>query len=142
MQPSQDLLNENEKVNNDAKTKANEEAKLKYSETLYTLTRERIKLAGDVKRRPAEDLREEERIIVYRALIQQLLKDFNIDKLNAETQHLVAELIQSMFDVDKMLYFVAPDWWKPRRSARTPQALGLAEAARIVLAARCQPRIQ
>jgi hypothetical protein len=26
----------------------------------------------------------------------------------------VAELINSIFDVDKMLYFVAPEWWRPR----------------------------
>jgi len=26
-----------------------------------------------------------------------------------------AELVQSMFDVDKMLYFVAPEWWMPRQ---------------------------
>jgi hypothetical protein len=26
----------------------------------------------------------------------------------------VAELINSIFDVEKMLYFVAPEWWRPR----------------------------
>jgi hypothetical protein len=30
------------------------------------------------------------------------------------TRHVVAELIESIFDVDKMLYFVAPEWWRPR----------------------------
>ena len=30
------------------------------------------------------------------------------------TRHVVAELINSIFDVDKMLYFVAPEWWRPR----------------------------
>jgi hypothetical protein len=30
----------------------------------------------------------------------------------------LSELINSIFDVDKMLYFVAPEWWKPRRSAQ------------------------
>jgi hypothetical protein len=30
------------------------------------------------------------------------------------TRHVVAELINSIFDVDKMLYFVSPEWWRPR----------------------------
>ena len=31
-----------------------------------------------------------------------------------ESPHVTAELIRSMFDVDKMLYYVSPDWWMPR----------------------------
>jgi hypothetical protein len=31
-----------------------------------------------------------------------------------QTQHVVAELLDSIFDVDKMLYFVSPEWWRPR----------------------------
>ena len=30
------------------------------------------------------------------------------------TRHVVAELLNTIFDVDKMLYFVAPEWWRPR----------------------------
>jgi len=30
------------------------------------------------------------------------------------TRHVTAELLNSIFDVDKMLYFVAPEWWRPR----------------------------
>ncbi len=30
---------------------------------------------------------------------------------------MLSELINSIFDVHKMLYFVAPEWWKPRRTA-------------------------
>ena len=29
--------------------------------------------------------------------------------------HLRSELIKALFDVDKMMYFVAPEWWQPRR---------------------------
>jgi hypothetical protein len=29
--------------------------------------------------------------------------------------HVLSELINSIFDIDKMLYFVAPEWWKPRK---------------------------
>ena len=30
------------------------------------------------------------------------------------TRHVVAELLNSIFDIDKMLYFVSPEWWRPR----------------------------
>jgi hypothetical protein len=30
------------------------------------------------------------------------------------TRHVVSELVNAIFDVDKMLYFVAPEWWRPR----------------------------
>ena len=39
------------------------------------------------------------------------------------TRHVAAELINSIFDVDKMLYFVAPEWWRPRLH-RSRQQLG------------------
>ena len=34
-----------------------------------------------------------------------------------QPRHVLPELINSVFDIDKMLYFVAPAWWKPRRTA-------------------------
>ena len=33
---------------------------------------------------------------------------------NDHMRHVMSELINSIFDIDKMLYFVAPEWWKPR----------------------------
>lgn len=30
------------------------------------------------------------------------------------TRHVVSELLNSIFDIDKMLYFLAPEWWRPR----------------------------
>src|SRR4029453_3568866 len=59
------------------------------------------------------ELREEERIVVYRELIGSLL-DVGVNLENAKTRHIASELIASMFDVDKMLYFVAEDWWRPK----------------------------
>ena len=38
----------------------------------------------------------------------------NAGETRAE-MHVTAELIRSIFDVDKLLYFVAPEWWLPRR---------------------------
>ena len=37
-----------------------------------------------------------------------------ISQPDFRTQHVVSELINSIFDVDKMLYFVSPEWWRPR----------------------------
>ena len=34
-----------------------------------------------------------------------------------ESKHVTSELVRSIFDVDKMLYFVAPEWWSPRLTA-------------------------
>jgi hypothetical protein len=75
--------------------------------------RERVEKASKIITRNSDELREEERIVVYRKLIQEmLLKGVPIP--DDRTRHAVSELINSIFDVDKMLYFVAPEWWRPR----------------------------
>jgi hypothetical protein len=84
-----------------------------YKNEYVTAARERIKLASKIVPRKYEELREEERIVVYRLLIQDLLTQ-GIKMPDARTRHIVSELINSIFDVDKMLYFVAPEWWQPR----------------------------
>lgn len=94
---------------------------------------ERITLASKIKTRPAEELREEERITVYRKLIQDMLLPAGYGTKEKKpspafndtpaTRHVLSELINSIFDVDKMLYFVAPEYWKPRK-ARAVQAFG------------------
>lgn len=80
--------------------------------------RKRIKDASSIVTRPSWDLREEERTIVYRKLIERLMLDSwklpDTDE-NRRLSHVRAELIRSIFDVDGMLYFVAPEWWMPRR---------------------------
>ena len=101
-----------------AKNKANQAAfKAKeaaaYQKAYLENARDRIKLTHGIKARPSEDLREEERIVVYRKLIQEMLT-FGISMPDDRSRHVVAELINSIFDVDKMLYFVAPEWWRPR----------------------------
>jgi hypothetical protein len=88
-----------------------------YRKEFVEAAKERIKLASRIEQRPFDDLREEERIAVYRILIQELLTK-GIVVPDARTSHAVAELINSIFDVDKMLYFVAPEWWKPRQHVR------------------------
>lgn len=63
-------------------------------------------------------MREEERIVVYRRLISSLMSAATYglpeSPTNDHARHVMAELLNSIFDIDKMLYFVAPEWWKPR----------------------------
>lgn len=96
----------------------NVEKARRYKEAFYEAARERIKIASEVTPRPSEDLREEERTVVYRALVSQLMSVGS-----DESRHVTSELVRSIFDVDKMLYFVAPEWWTPRRR-RASQHLG------------------
>jgi hypothetical protein len=86
-------------------------------EAYFKLAKDRINAERAIVTRKFEDLREEERIIVYRNLIRQLLKETGFGGASAPTQHILAELVQSMFDIKKMLYFVAPEWWSPRHHA-------------------------
>jgi hypothetical protein len=111
-------------VDDDAIKKANDDnlkaftAKVEseYKGSFVAAARERIKLASNIEPRSYEDLREEERIVVYRKLIQDMLApDSLVPQPDARTRHVVSELINSIFDVDKMLYFVAPEWWRPRK---------------------------
>jgi hypothetical protein len=106
------------KKQRDAGTKATNDNIRKTQEAFLKAAKERIELASNINTRKYEDLREEERIIVYRNLIGALMSDtlYNMQESNAndETRHTLSELINSIFDIDKMLYFVAPEWWKPR----------------------------
>jgi hypothetical protein len=70
--------------------------------------RERIKLAGDVTQRSSDDLRAEERSSIFQSLIRKLLLG-----AGDETPHVTVELMRAIFDIDKMLYFVAESWWTP-----------------------------
>jgi hypothetical protein len=84
--------------------------------------KERVKLASAIRKRASTDLREEERIVVFRHVIGQLTPVGD-----ADTPHVTAELIRALFDVDALLYFVAPEWWRPR--PRHHQQVGQAGAA-------------
>jgi len=121
--PSNDVLAGITKANAQAVDKFDADKKSLAQQVLMTEARDRVKAAAAVQPRRFEDLREEERIIVYRELIRDLL---NVGVLldNPRIRHVMSELINSMFDVDKMLYFVAPDWWKPRTESVNLQDIG------------------
>lgn len=91
-----------------------------YQKAFVENARQRVKLMHQIKSRPSDELREEERIVVYRKLIQEMLTA-GVSMPDDRTRHVVAELINSIFDVDKMLYFVAPEWWRPRLRDHTQQ---------------------
>lgn len=80
--------------------------------------RARIEDARTVKSRDSTDLREEERTVVYRKLLERLMLDSWQAPQGLQERriaHLRSEVIRSLFDIDAMLYFVAPEWWVPRR---------------------------
>ena len=121
-QPTTDVINQVNAENQQKIAAFNEQTKYEFQKAFVEAARERVKLMGDVESRRFEDLREEERIVVYRSLIQDMLTK-DIPMPDDRTRHVVAELLNTIFDIDKMLYFVAPEWWRPRLH-RGRQALG------------------
>ncbi|KIA60030.1 hypothetical protein [Nocardia vulneris] len=121
---------------NEAKIAEVDAEKTRLAQEAYiTAARDRVKAASSIAPRPYAELREEERIVVFRNLIRQLTKEVGLDGEKPQVRHVVAELIQAMFDTDSMLYFVAPEWWIPRVRQRkifnwtvaeqSPQNIGL-----------------
>ena len=90
-----------------------EKERAEYEKAYVESVRERVDKASKIVTRNSDELREEERIVVYRKLIQEMLMN-GVPVPDDKTRHVVSELINSIFDVDKMLYFVAPEWWRPR----------------------------
>jgi LysM repeat protein len=88
----------------------------------YETLRKRIKLSSRVASRREEDLREEERNLIYRAIISRLYGKTAGWENN--DYHVASELIRYCFDIDAMLYFVAPDWWRPRSLQRVAMGSG------------------
>lgn len=102
---------------------ADAENKRRMEEAYINAAHDRVTKASKITKRSFENLREEERTIVYRNLIkalmsEQLYHNLPDTKAGNEMRHVMSELINSIFDVEKMLYFVAPEWWKPRKLAR------------------------
>ena len=120
--PTQAVIDEVNTKNQAAIDQFNEKAKHEYKKAFVEAARDRIKKASDIDTRKFEDLREEERIVVYRSLIQEMLTK-DIPTPDDRTRHVISELLNTIFDVDKMLYFVAPEWWRPRLH-RSHQVLG------------------
>lgn len=84
-----------------------------YEKAYIETVKDRVNIASKIASRNGEELREEERIVIYRQLIQGMLMN-GISLPDDRSRHVVAEVLNAIFDVDKMLYFVAPEWWRPR----------------------------
>lgn len=87
--------------------------KAEFEKAYVETVKERIDIASKIRTRNSDELREEERIVVYRRLIQDMLLN-GVSLPDDRTRHVIAEVINSIFDIDKMLYFVSPEWWRPR----------------------------
>lgn len=111
-EPSKALLNSvNTEYNKNLKEYTEARSRKAYEEYVSAV-RDRIKKASNVPLRDTSELREEERIAIYRRLVRQLMQVGS-----DQSPHITSELVRALFDVDKMLYFVAPDWWMPRANA-------------------------
>jgi hypothetical protein len=129
--PSQALVKSINDDYNARKDKYNEDRSRLLQETLFKEAADRVNAAGNVRTRVFDDLREEERTVVYRCLIRQLLAVVGITNEDQRIRHVFSELVESLFDVDRMLYFVAPEWWMPRFKPTkhvSPQDVGLGGA--------------
>lgn len=105
-------------ANAKAQEKYDSEKKRLLHKNYLEAVRQRIKDASSIQSRPSWHLREEERTVVYRKLIERLMLDswkLPDTEQNQRLSHVRSEIIRSLFDVDSMLYFVAPEWWMPRR---------------------------
>lgn len=116
--PTAEAQKEYDAVKAEALKQYNAEKQQLLEKSYIENVRKRIKDASNIKSRPSWDLREEERTVVYRQLINRLMLDSwklpDTDE-NRRLSHVRSEVIRSIFDVDSMLYFVAPEWWMPRR---------------------------
>jgi hypothetical protein len=133
--PSKEANDAIKQKNADALSSFKQAERQAYAKAMVEAAKERVTLASKIQSRRAEDLREEERIVVYRKLIQDMLLQ-GVPMPDDRTRHVVAEVLNSIFDVDKMLYFVAPEWWRPRlhhsRQQLQPQLDGAAGQVGLV----------
>ena len=123
--PSQQHLHEIETTHQAAVAKFNAQQEQAFRDALYKSAHDRVKAASNIAPRNFAELREEERIVVYRNLVRKLLELAGITNEDPKLRHVFAELIQSMFDVDEMLYFVSPEWWMPRPVNLNQQNIGI-----------------
>lgn len=104
---------------NDKSQKAyDDEVAVKKEQLFFTTLRKRLKLSGQVTPRNAEYLREEERSVIYRKVVSRLYG--KQESWASDDFHVTSELIRYFFDIESMLYFVAPDWWRPRTQKLVP----------------------
>lgn len=110
-EPTEAAKNKVKALNDAAQAEYQKEVDRLQHEAYGEAVRERLRLISSMRLRSSEDLRNEERRCVFRKLIKQLPPGHYPTPGN-NTPYLEAEEIQKFFDVDEMLYFVAPDFWR------------------------------
>ena len=112
-EPNSDANSEIDRKNEENIANFKISEKTAYENAYIETVRDRVNAVSNITPRNSTEMREEERIVIYRRLIQDMLLN-KISQPDDKTRHVLAELINSIFDVDKMLYFVSPEWWRPR----------------------------
>jgi len=121
--PEDEIIEEITLKNKEKLNEFTERERVEFEAAFVESAQERVNIASHVKQRKFEELREEERIVIYRVLIQDMLSK-HISMPDDRTRHVVSELLNTIFDIDKMLYFVAPEWWRPRNHQQHKYASG------------------
>ncbi|PVH70220.1 carbohydrate-binding module family 12 protein [Cadophora sp. DSE1049] len=101
-----------DKKNQESQTVYQDQLQAEKEKTFYETLRSRLKVMGKVRTRSQEDMRAEERNVIYRNIISRLYGSEQGWK--SDDYYAASEMIRYFFDIDAMLYFVAPDWWKPQ----------------------------
>ena len=109
--PSQAVLDDWEKLRQDAVNKLQEEELNKQFEQQKTLITERSK----IKSRPANDLRKEERYEVMNRMVSHL---FGRGDSPSEPTPLEIESFHRFFDIDGIFVYNHPSWWRPRYASK------------------------
>ncbi|MFD9042509.1 hypothetical protein [Streptomyces bottropensis] len=109
--PTEEEKKKVKELNDAAQAEYQKEVDRLQHEAYGQAVRERLRLISSMRLRSSEDLRNEERRSVFRKLIKQLPEGI-YPTPNNHTPYLAAEEIQKFFDVDEMLYFVSPDFWR------------------------------
>ncbi|MDX2685106.1 DUF4402 domain-containing protein [Streptomyces scabiei] len=111
-EPTTELKDKVKVLNDKAEADYKKEVERVQYEAYGEAVRERLRMVSAMRPRSSEDLRSEERRSVFRKLLRQLPKD-HYPQDSEQPPYLEAEQIQQYFDVEEMLYFVAPDFWRP-----------------------------
>ncbi|MFD0408944.1 hypothetical protein [Kitasatospora sp. NPDC127116] len=99
--------------------------------------RERLRLVSALTPRRPEVLRSEERRVVFRDILRRLENNGHYPQDPDHPPFAESEQINQLFDVEEMLYFVAPDFWRPGPVA--PPAPDRNSAGRYPLPPEKQP---
>ncbi|OCK91452.1 carbohydrate-binding module family 12 protein [Cenococcum geophilum 1.58] len=118
-----------DKKNRDSQAVYQDQLQAEKEKSFYETLRARLKVMGKVRTRSQEDMRAEERNVIYRSIITRLYGTEQGWK--SDDYYAASEMIRYFFDIDAMLYFVAPDWWKPQ----TNQLASVDEAGHMTSAA-------